>query len=191
METIEKLQLENKTIENADAISSGILQGAKSAMGMIPNMYSTMANNPALLDAYSHSYKSFRENSGFTSQEQEVVFLSVAFENNCEYCMAAHSFVADKMSNVPTEVTDAIRDNIEVPDAKLGALSEFTKQVVANRGLPSTEDLNRFLEAGYTQENILGVITGVGVKTMSNYFNHIFNTPVDGAFSSRNWSKTS
>ncbi|MFT7033231.1 MAG: putative peroxidase-related enzyme [Cyclobacteriaceae bacterium] len=189
METIEKLQLENKTIENADALSSGILQGAKNAMGMIPNMYGTMANNPALLDSYSHSYKSFRQNSGFTSQEQEVVFLSVAFENNCEYCMAAHSFVADKMSKVPTEVTDAIRNNTEVPDAKLRALSEFTKQVVDKRGLPSSEDLDKFLEAGYSQEHILGVITGVGVKTMSNYFNHIFNTPVDSAFDSRVWTK--
>lgn len=189
MKTLEKLQLENRTIENADPISSGILQGTKDAMGMIPNMYSTMANNPALLDAYSHSYKSFRTNSGFTSQEQEVVFLAVAFENNCEYCMAAHSFVADKMSNVPTEVTDAIRDDAGVPDTKLSALSKFAKQVVSTRGLPSSEDVNRFLEAGYTQENILGVIAGVGVKTMSNYFNHIFNTPVDGAFESRAWTK--
>ena len=189
MKKLATLKIENRTIENADPIASKHLQNAKDSMGMIPNMYAGMANNPALLDAYSNSYKTFRENSGFNSQEQEVVFLSIAFENNCDYCMGAHSFVADKMSKVPTDVTDAIRNNTEVPDARLKALSDFSKAMVSKRGLPSTEDIDNFLSSGYTQHHILGVISGIGVKTMSNYFNHVFNTPLDSAFSSRVWTK--
>ncbi|MFT4537124.1 MAG: putative peroxidase-related enzyme [Saprospiraceae bacterium] len=185
----ERLKTANKTIENADPISSKHLQNAKNAMGMIPNMYAGMANNPALLDAYIKSYQTFRKNAGFTSQEQEVIFLSIAYENNCDYCMAAHSFVADKMSKVPTAVTDAIRNNTEVPDSKFKALSNFSKTMVSNRGLPSLEDIDAFLSAGYTQDHILGVIAGIGIKTMSNYFNHVFNTPLDNAFSSRVWEK--
>lgn len=189
MNTIKALTVELKTIENADSISSEILKTAKNKMGMIPNMYAGMANNTALLDAYIKSYNTFRENSGFNSQEQEVVFLAIAFENNCDYCMAAHSFVADKVSKVPTEVTDAIRNNTEVLDAKLKALSDFSKTMVSKRGLPSVEDVDTFLSSGYTQDHILGVIAGVGVKTMSNYFNHVFNTPLDSAFSGRVWTK--
>ena len=102
---------------------------------------------------------------------------------------STHSFVADKMSKVPTEVTDAIRNDTEVPDSKLKALSNFSKLMVSKRGLPSVEDVDTFLNAGYTQDHILGVITGIGVKTMSNYFNHVFNTTVDSAFSSRVWAK--
>jgi uncharacterized peroxidase-related enzyme len=189
METIKTMTLALKTIENSASISSEILSTTNTKMGMIPNMYAGMANNPALLDAYVKSYNTFRENSGFNSQEQEVIFLSIAFENNCDYCMAAHSFVADKMSKVPEEVTDAIRNNTEVPDAKLKALSEFSKLMVAKRGLPSVEDIDTFLSSGYTQDHILGVIAGIGVKTMSNYFNHVFNTPLDNAFSDRVWMK--
>ena len=189
MDTISKLVLEPKTIETADAISAKILEAAKKGMGMIPNMYATMANNTALFDAYSHSYKTFRENSGFTSQEQEIIFLSVAFENECDYCMAAHSFVADKMSNVPTEVTNAIRNNSAIEDAKYKALSTFSRVMTDKRGNPSQEDIDAFLSAGYTENHILGIIAGIGVKTMSNYFNHVFNTPVDAAFSSRTWVK--
>lgn len=189
METIMKRSIEAKTIENADAISSKILENTKRAMGMIPNMYSTMANNPALLEGYSSAYKTFRENAGFTPPEQEVVFLSIAYENNCDYCMAAHSFVADKMSKVPVDVTDAIRNNTEIPDSKLKALSVFSRQMVAKRGLPSQEDINSFFNAGYDENNILGVITGIGIKTMSNYFNHVFNTPIDDAFKGRTWVK--
>lgn len=188
MSTITKLQLEPRTIETADAISAKVLEAAKRGLGMIPNMYATMANNTALLDAYSHAYKSFREHAGFTPQEQEIIFLSIAFENKCDYCMSAHSFVADKMSKVPTEVTDAIRNNTEIDDAKYRALSTFSRVMTAKRGNPSQEEIDAFLAAGYTQNHILGIIAGIGVKTMSNYFNHVFNTPVDDAFASRIWA---
>lgn len=189
MNVITKISLEPKQIENAPEISNKILENTKMGLGMIPNMFSTMANNPALLDAYSYSYKTFRENAGFTSQEQEIIFLSIAFENECEYCMAAHSFVADMMSKVPTEVTDAIRNNSEIEDAKYKALSMFSKVMTAKRGNPSQEEIDAFLNAGYTENHILGVITAIGVKTMSNYFNHVFNTPVDNAFKGRTWVK--
>lgn len=189
MNVITKISLEPKQIENAPEISNKILENTKMGLGMIPNMFSTMANNPALLDAYSYSYKTFRENAGFTSQEQEIIFLLIAFENECEYCMAAHSFVADMMSKVPTEVTDAIRNNSEIEDAKYKALSMFSKVMTAKRGNPSQEEIDAFLNAGYTENHILGVITAIGVKTMSNYFNHVFNTPVDNAFKGRTWVK--
>ena len=183
------MNLKLKTIENADETSSKLLANTQKKMGMIPNMYRGMANNTALFEGYVASYTSFREKSGFTPQEQEIIFLSVAYENNCDYCMAAHSFVGDNMTKVPTEVTDAIRNNTEVPDTKLKALSEFSKVMTVSRGLPSQEEVTKFLEAGYTEEHILGVIAGIGVKTMSNYFNHFFRTEVDAAFESRAWVK--
>lgn len=190
MNVITKMFLTPKTIETADVLSSKTLVTIKKAMGMIPNMYSTMANNPALLDSYSHAYKTFRENAGLTSQEQEIIFLSIAFENECDYCMAAHSFVADKMSKVPTEITNAIRNNTEIENAKYKALSQFSRVMTAKRGNLSQDDIDSFLNAGYTENHILGVITGIGIKTMSNYFNHVFNTPIDDAFKGRAWSKS-
>ncbi|MTI31714.1 carboxymuconolactone decarboxylase family protein [Cytophagales bacterium RKSG123] len=177
-----------QTVESAPKVASEVLAETQKGLGFIPNMYGLMANNPALLDAYTKSYKTFRENSGFTPQEQEIIFLSVAYENECTYCVAAHSFIADKMSKVPVEITDAIRAGNEV-EGKLGALSRFSRIMVEKRGNVSEEEISDFLEAGYSQEHILGVVAGIGVKTFSNYFNHIANTPVDPAFSSREWSK--
>lgn len=187
---MKKLNLESKTIETANPLASSIINNTKKAMGFVPNMYTTMANNPALLDAYVHSYKTFRQNSGFNSIEQEVIFLSVAYENECDYCMAAHSFVADKASKVPTEITDAIRSNGNITDIKLNALSTFARLVTRNRGNVSNQEINDFLSVGYTESHVLGVITGVGVKTFSNYFNHIAETSLDTVFKSREWLKT-
>ena len=191
MEIVEKrvLQIEAQTIDSAHKVSSDIMAAAKKDFGFVPNMYSLMANNPALLDSYTYSYKSFRANSGFSPVEQEVILLSISYENECDYCMGAHSFVADKMSKVPEEVTNAIRNGEEIPDAKLAALSKYTRATVVKLGRVSKEDIAGFLEAGFTKDHILGVVTGVGVKTMSNYFNHLTGTPLDEVFSDRKWKK--
>lgn len=181
------LTLPAKTIENADPGAKTVLEQTREKMGMIPNMYANMANSPPMLQTYAQGYSLFRQQSGFTPAEQEVVFLTISRENECHYCMAAHSFIADKLSKVPTEVTDAIRDDGEIVDPRLAALRTFTRTMVVSWGRPREDDVNSFLQAGYSESHILDIILAISVKTISNYSNHIFNTPVDAAFSARAW----
>lgn len=182
-----KLTLAPKTIENADPKARPFLEKAQAQMGFVPNMYLGMANSPGLLETYLHGYALFRQGSGFSAVEQEVVFLVISRQNGCEYCVAAHSLVADAMSKVPVEVTDAIRDGHAIPDAKLAALAAFVEVMVERRGLPRRADVEAFLGAGYTERQILEVVLALAVKTISNYSNHLFHTPVDAAFAGRVW----
>ena len=175
------------TIETATGKAKSLLEQAKQQLGFVPIMYGAMANEPALYEAYANSYASFRAECDFSPIEQEVIFLAISRENNCHYCMAAHSFVADKMSGVPTEITDAIRDGRPISDPKLAVLAEFTKVMVASRGNPSDADVAAFKAAGYSEKNILGIILAISVKTLSNYTNHVFHTPIDDVFESRVW----
>ncbi len=188
MSTPFKATLPPQGLDSTDEKAVALLEAAKKNMGMIPNMYANMANLPAMLETYSFGYKAFRQEGGFTPAEQEVVLLTVSVENGCNYCTAAHSFLADKQSGVPTEATDAIRDGREVADEKLGALSRFTSVMVVKRGRPSQDDVDAFLAAGYTERHILSIILAISVKIISNYSNHIFDTPVDAAFQSRAWA---
>jgi len=154
-------------------------------------MYAGMVNSPALLEAYLDSYGRFRNATGFSALEQEVIFLTVSEVNGCEYCVAAHSFIADKKSGVPVEVTNAIRAGAPIADARLGALVLFTRTLVESRGRPTSADAKAFLDAGYTERNILEIILAISVKTISNYANHILHTPLDPVFAGRAWSKAS
>ncbi len=116
------------------------------------------------------------------------MLLAVSRENGCTYCVAAHSFIADKMSGVPEAVTNAIRDGQPIPDARLAALHDFTRTMVIKRGLPDKTDVSAFLAAGYSERQILEVVLAIAVKTLSNYANHLFHTPVDGMFAGRAWA---
>ncbi len=182
-----KLNLDSQTIESAAPSAKPLLEQAQQTLGFVPNMYAFMANAPELLDTYLHGYQLFRAESGFTPVEQEVVFLSVSFENGCDYCMAAHSLIATAMSKVPAEVTEAIRNGRTIPDARLQALSVFTRVMLNKRGLPSKDDVEAFRQAGYTDKQVLDVILAIAVKTLSNYANHLTHTPVDAAFAKFAW----
>lgn len=162
-----------------------VLAATRERTGMIPNMYTRMANAPGLLQTYVDGYARFRAESGFSPAEQEVVLLSISQENGCEYCVAAHSTLADKASAVPVDVTDAIRDGAEVPHPALGALSEFTRHLVTTRGRPTRAAAEAYLAAGYSETQMLYVLLAIAAKTISNYTNHVFDTPLDAAFARR------
>lgn len=185
-----KLTLPPKTLETKDPRAKAVLETAKAQVGFIPNMYAGMANSPGLLQTYLDGYASFRKYSGFTSAEQEIVFLTISRENGCDYCMAAHSMIADKVSKVPPDVLRAIRSGASIPDAKLAALGVFTSHMFATRGRPTANGLKAFLDAGYTEAQVLEIVLALAVKTLSNYANHVNNPKVDEAFAAYAWNPT-
>ena len=175
------------TLESAEGEAKLVLDKAVKQVGFLPNMYARMVHSPGLLNTYLDGYASFRQRSGFSTVEQEVVFLTISRVNGCTYCVAAHSTLADIKSNVPRDVTDAIRDGRPLRDARLSALSRFTETMVRTRGLPTRADVSAFHAAGFSDQQILEVVLAIAVKTLSNYANHLFHTPVDAMFASRTW----
>lgn len=174
-------------IDTAPAAAKQALNGAKQAFGFVPNLLGVMAEAPPLLKAYLTLGGLFDETS-LTATERQVVLLTVSFTNGCEYCVAAHTVISN-MQKIPDEIGHAIRMGAPLADHKLEALRRFTTLIVTSRGNPSSIDMKSFLETGYTRAQILEVLLGVGMKMLSNYTNHIAETPLDQAFMSAKWSK--
>ena len=174
--------LRGVTLYSADATQKEVLEGALKQVGFIPNMYANMVNVAGVLTTYLHGYAAFRQKSGLAPAEQEVVFLAISRQNGCDYCTAAHSMLADKMSGVPGPVLAAIRADQPIPDAKLQALYSFARELVSTAGKPSQATADAFLAAGYSETAALNIILAAAVKTLSNYSNHLFATEVDERF---------
>ncbi|WP_262337382.1 carboxymuconolactone decarboxylase family protein [Legionella genomosp. 1] len=149
---------------------------------MVPNLFKVMANAPELLQAYLDTYRLFSQNSGFSSAEQQIIFLVISYENGCGYCLAAHGTVASMVAKIPYEVTDAINSDAEIPVSKYQVLANFIREMIWSRGRPSEDKVKEFLAEGYTEKQILDIILAISLKTMSNYTNHVFNTPIDAVF---------
>jgi len=174
--------LKSITPDTADAAQKEVLAQALKAAGFLPNMYTNMVNAPAVLSTYLHGYGLFRSESGLKPAEQEVVFLAVSQANGCTYCTAAHSMIADKKSGVPADVLKAIRAVQPIPDARLAALYALTAEMVKTQGRPSPATVQSFLDAGFQEKDMLYIVLAIAVKTLSNYSNHAFATPVDAVF---------
>lgn len=173
------------TLDTAPEKSKPSLGRLKEAVGMIPNLAGTMAESPTLIEAFEAIRTIFQKGS-FTPAEREILSLTNAVENRCEYCVAIHSTFALK-TGVDQKVVDSIRDNRIPEDPRIGALSSFTKKLIQKRGQVEPEDLDSFLSSGFTKEQALEVIVGLATSVMANYGRHITNAPLDEPLKAQAW----
>lgn len=179
-------QFDVHTKETASTESAELLATAEKAFGFVPNLLGVMAESPAMVKAYMTMGQLFDESS-FSATERQVVILTISRFNKCDYCMAAHSVIAG-MQKVPADAIEAIRNDQPIADGRLEALRTFTRAVVEQRGWLPANDIATFLAAGYTKAQVLEVIFGVSFKTLSNYVNHVAETPLDDAFAAQAWT---
>lgn len=173
------------TEETAPEASKPFVKGTVKAFGFLPNLSATFAESPAMIEAYGTLAGIF-DKTDLTATERQIVSMTTSRLNGCTYCMAAHSTVS-QMQKVPDDVIESLRNGTPIADPKLRALQTFTARLQETRGHVPHDEVEAFLAAGYTKANILDVIVGAGLKTLSNYTNHIAGTPVDAAFQANAW----
>ncbi|MBH0016308.1 carboxymuconolactone decarboxylase family protein [Pseudoalteromonas sp. NGC95] len=175
------------TIDSAPAKSKPLLEKSKKMFGMIPNLHAILAEAPSILEAYFNLHDLFVASS-FDAEELTVVWQTINVEHNCHYCVPAHTGIAHSMKVNP-ELTEALRNQAPMPTAKLKALQEMTLILVRNRGNASAQEQQDFFDAGYQQQQLLEIILGLSMKIISNYTNHITQTPLDKPFEKFSWHK--
>ena len=180
------MEFDLHTPKTAPEGSRFVLESAEKKNGFVPNLLGILAESPAALQAYSNLTGALQHNADFNSAEQQVLFLSISRENGCRYCMAAHSAIASNGVLTNGQIA-ALRDGTPLEDSKLQALRMFGSTMVAKRGLVDQSDLDAFMGAGYTRRHVLDVIAAVTLKTLTNYTNHLADTPVDEAFAPFSW----
>jgi uncharacterized peroxidase-related enzyme len=170
----------------APAASADILSGVEKAWGFVPNLHRVLAESPAALEAYSTLW-SIAEKTGFTAQERNIVYLAIIYENECTYCMAGHTNLS-RMAKVDPAAIAAVREGRPVADPKLEALRQFAAKVTRERGVVSEADVAAFKQAGYDNRAALDVLVLAATKLISNYTNHLAETPNDSFMKGAEWT---
>ena len=169
------------TSEDAPEKSQPLLKAAEEQFGFLPNLLGELAESPATLKAYLKLNEIVGETT-FSPKEQQLAILAASVENECHYCSAAHSTILKNQLNVDESIVEAVRNETDLPDPKLNALVRFVRETVRNRGFAEDHKVKQFLEAGYSKQHILEVNLIIALKTISNYTNHLAQTPVDEPF---------
>jgi alkylhydroperoxidase family enzyme len=167
------------TATSAPAGSQPVAAAVQKAFGgMLPNLFGVLAGSPAAIGAAA-TLSQLMEGTSLQPVEQHLIALAMSRENACDYCLAAHTFLA---RNVPQPALTAAREGRRIDDAKLEALRQFTLELVGRKGHVSDATRGRFREAGYSDTQALEVITMVTLKTLHNLVNNLAKTPIDAPF---------
>ncbi len=170
------------TPETAPAEAQETLGTIARNYGFVPNLAAAVAESPATLNGLLGLMSAFdAEEMTLTPVERQVVLVAVSVPNKCEYCTAAHSMLAG-MAGLTRPEIDHLQEGRPLGDARLEVLRRFAETVVAERGFVSEAALEAFVAAGFTKAQVLEVVFGVALKTLTNYANHIVNSPVNKQF---------
>jgi len=159
------------TPESTTGATQELLAGIQKGYGFFPNLYGYMAEAPTTIEAYL-ALNELVSKTSFTDAQQQVALLAVSVENDCNFCAIAHRAMG-KMKGANAQTLTAIASHEAVSDPQDHALAAFAQSVTKSRGRPSEGDLQAFLDAGFTKQQIFEVILIVTIKTLSNYSNHL------------------
>jgi len=175
-------------LETAPEGSKPLLENSQKAFGRLPGLHKVMAESPQVLEGYQLLHKLFTE-TAFDADEITVVWQTINVEHECHYCVPAHTGIAKRMK-VSDEISNALRDETPLPTAKLEALRVFTLQMLRQRGNVTDEQIQTFFDAGYDHRAVLEIILGLSQKVMSNYINHVAETPLDDVVKPLAWTRS-
>lgn len=174
------------SIDTAPDAAKPLMEQAVKEYGMLPNLYQVMSDSPELLESYFKLHELF-ERTALSVVERNVVWLTVNVENECHYCVPAHTAIA-KMQGVDDEIVAALRESRALDDPRLEALRQFTLILLRKRGNTDPSEVAAFLAAGFEPRAILDILVGIAQKVLSNYTNHLAQTPVDAPFEIFAWT---
>jgi uncharacterized peroxidase-related enzyme len=175
MQTTENRTFTVPTKEEVSEANQAIFDNLHKMIGFVPNLYAYYAHNETALADYLALQN---RKSTLRGKEREIINLVTSEVNGCRYCQSAHT-VFGKMNGLTDEQIIEVRKGSASFDPKLDALVKFTRDVVEHRGHVSEESKQRFLEAGYTQANLVDVVIVIGDKTISNYIHSITGIEID------------
>jgi len=162
--------------EEATGKTKELFDIVKGKMGMVPNMMRTLGNSPAVLNAYL-GFNAGLSYSSLGGKLGELIALTVANENGCNYCNAAHSFIGGKIGINPQDIDQA--RNATSTDPKVKAALVFSKEILDTRGGVPTESLEKVRAAGYDDAQILEILAQVSLSIFTNYANILADTDID------------
>lgn len=160
----------------ADAQLGTVLDAVKAKIGVVPNLFGTFANSPAVLNGYL-AFSEALTHGRLTAAQRETLALAIGQANSCQYCLSAHTLLGKGAGLDAAAIKDA-RQGIAA-DPITNSLAKLAVKIVSQRGVLSDADLNQAREIGVDDGLIVEVIANVALNTLTNYTNHIAATEID------------
>jgi uncharacterized peroxidase-related enzyme len=160
----------------ADAGVKATLSAVKTKIGMVPNLFSTFARSPAVLNGYLALSDALGAGA-LSAKQREIVALAVGQANECHYCLSAHTLMGNGAGLSPEAIRKAREGKAD--DVTDNGIALFARRVVETRGKVTDADIAAARSAGLDDARIVEVIAGVAINVFTNYTNNVVQTEID------------
>ena len=162
---------------SARASVAGTLDAIHGAFGATPNMFRTVAQSPAALNALWGFFGALGNGGSIDTQLGEKIAVAVANRNDCHYCLAAHTALGRKAGASAAEMGAAQTGQSD--DPRTAAALAFALNLVEARGQVSEADVQALRSAGFSDGQVVEIVAHVALNLFTNYVNVAFAVPVD------------
>jgi len=164
------------TNETASTEQKALLDAIRSQLGMVPNFLKVFANSPVALRAFLGLHGITSEGC-LDPQTRERIALGLAQQNACEYCLSAHTAIGRKVGLSSAEI-EANRAGTS-QNAKASAAVKFARSIAENTGEVTTAEITEVRNAGYSDAEIVEIITHVGMNVLTNMIGKASRIEID------------
>lgn len=161
---------------NANPEQKALLDAIQGQLGMVPNFLKVFANSPVALQAFLGLHGVANAGS-LSPQTRERIALALAQQNTCEYCLSAHTAIGRKAGLTGEEIAAARAGSSE--DAKAAVAVKLARSLVEHKGDITTAELIEAREAGYSDADIVEIITHVGMNLLTNILGKASRVDID------------
>jgi len=132
---------------------------------MVPNLLKILANSPTALTAYLGLHTIVNKGE-LTAKTKERIALSLAQQNSCEYSISAHTVIGKEAGLTKDEMAANLAGGSQ--NAQAAVAVKFARSLAEHNGEVTTAELLEIRNVGYSDAEIVEIITHVGLNIMTN-----------------------
>ena len=152
--------------EDAPVESKPILDNVEKMLGFVPNLQRLMSISPNTLSGWAALMGSLAKT--LDVRTRDGIALGVSEADGCDYCVAAHSFIASNLAKIPADEIELNREG-RSSDPKRQAAVAFAKALIETRGKVSDAQFAAIRDAGWTDANIVEIIALTAQFLLTNF----------------------
>lgn len=164
------------TKEQANPEQLALFDAIEQQLGIVPNFLKVFANSPAALQAFLGLH-SIANTGDLDAKTKERIALGLAEQNACQYCVSAHTAIGKSAGLSGNEILANRAGSSQ--DAKAAVAVKFSRSLAENNGEVSTSELLEIRNAGYTEAEIVEIITHVGMNVLTNILGKASRVEID------------
>lgn len=169
-------RIKSVSYHEANKEQAELYDAITASLGMVPNFLKVFANSPAALKSFLGLHGIANEGS-LDPQTRERIALAVAEQNACQYCVSAHTAIGRK-AGLDNDEIEANRAGTS-QDAKAAAAVKFAQALVEHSGEVTNAELAEVRDAGYSESDIVEIITHVGMNILTNILGKASRVEID------------